>query len=120
MKLLVATLFATALGLSAAAAQQASAPIPPPGAVPPTAPTVAAAPHAKAPIHRRHHAMAQRQSPAAERRETQALNILEATGGGEVSDVHPYGRAYRATVNQNGTAQTVIVDPRSGDIRPAQ
>ena len=56
---------------------------------------------------------------ARERRETKALNWLEATGNRDFSDVHRDGRNYRATVTNDGTQQVVIVDPDNGRITPA-
>lgn len=146
MKLLTAMLLATALGLSNAHAQQAIAPIPPPSGPPtpsataqlppvPALPPVPPVPDAAAPTdpiaapvaayvppirHRRLHVVAQGSSSAGERSETQALNILEAQGDGDFSDLHRTGRDYTATVNQNGAAQTVVVNPRTGEIRNTQ
>ncbi len=56
---------------------------------------------------------------ARERRETKALNWLEATGNLDFSDVKRDGRNYRATVNQNGSQQVVVVNPDTGVITPA-
>ncbi len=55
---------------------------------------------------------------ARERRETKALNWLEATGNRDFSDVQRDGRNYRATVTNDGTQQIVIVNPDTGQITP--
>jgi hypothetical protein len=56
---------------------------------------------------------------ARERRETKALNWLEATGNRDFSDVRRDGRNYRATVTNDGTQQAVIVDPDNGRVSSA-
>ncbi len=101
-----------ALYAGAALAQQgAGAPIPPPDA--------AAGTPAKA-VKVKHHRKLAHGLDARERRETKALNWLEATGNRDFSDVRRDGRNYRATVTNDGTQQVVIVDPDSGRISPAE
>jgi hypothetical protein len=107
---------------SAWAQQGAVAPIPPPDAaasmsqINPTAGPIAGppAPAMKA-GHRREMAHGLN---ARERRETRALNWLEATGNRDFSDVQRDGRNYRATVTNDGTQQIVIVNPDTGQITP--
>ena len=109
-----------ALFAGAAMAQQgAGAPIPPPDAAastPQTDPT--AGPPAKA-MKAGHHRKIAHGLDARERRETKALNWLEATGNRDFSDVRRDGRNYRATVTNDGTQQVVIVDPDNGRVSPA-
>ncbi len=109
-----------ALFAGAASAQQgAAAPIPPPDAAAGTAQTIPPArPPAKT-MKAEHHRKMAHGLNARERRETKALNWLEATGNLDFSDVRRDGRNYRATVTNDGTQQVVIVDPDNGRISPA-
>lgn len=52
----------------------------------------------------------------AERRETRALNNLEAAGYRNFSGVARVGRAYHATVTQGGQQFDVLVDPDHGQV----
>jgi len=54
----------------------------------------------------------------AERRETRALNNLEAAGYRDFSGVERVGRVYRATVNDSGKRYAVIVYPDTGRVAP--
>ena len=108
-----------ALYAGAAMAQQgAVAPIPPPEAAASMPQTNATAGPAKA-MKGEHRRKMARGLNARERRETKALNWLEATGNRDFSDVRRDGRNYRATVTNDGTQQVVIVDPDNGRITPA-
>jgi len=109
-----------ALYAGAALAQQgAAAPIPPPDAAASMPQTDATAgPPAKA-MKAGHRRKMAHGLDARERRETKALNWLEATGNRDFSDVRRDGRNYRATVTRDGMQQVVIVDPDNGRITPA-
>jgi len=48
------------------------------------------------------------------RRETAALNLLEAKGYGDFKDFHADGRNFMATVTQQGRSFTVIINPDLG------
>ena len=74
--------------------------------------------------HRTHHAAKhqalgandKRSLDAKERRETEALNQLQAAGYHEFSNVAPEGRDYRATVTKNGQQMVVLVNPERGTV----
>ena len=53
---------------------------------------------------------------ATERRETEALNHLQAAGYGNFSNVTPDGRDYRATVMKDGRQMVVRVNPERGSV----
>jgi hypothetical protein len=109
-----------ALYAGAALAQQgAVAPIPPPDAAASTAQTDATAGPAAKAMKAEHRRKTAHGLDARERRETKALNWLEATGNRDFGDVRRDGRNYRATVTNDGTRQVVIVDPDNGRISPA-
>ncbi len=108
-----------ALVAGAAQAQPgAAAPIPPPEAAASMPQTNATAGPAKA-MKAEHRRKMARGLNARERRETKALNWLEATGNRDFSDVRRDGRNYRATVTNDGAQRAVIVDPDNGRITPA-
>ena len=94
-----------ALALSAGTAF-AAAPASAPSAATPTQKTQAAKP-----MH-----VALRNSPDAKRM-TKALNILEAKGYGSFNNFKADGANFSASVaQQNGHAQTVVVNPDSGQV----
>ena len=62
------------------------------------------------------HRISKRSLDAKERRETEALNRLQAAGYGDFSNVTPDGRAFRATVTMDGQPMVVRVDPDSGAV----
>jgi hypothetical protein len=115
-----------ALYAGAALAQQgADAPIPPPDAassmsqVNPTAGSPPAAEATVQPPMKMVYVHGRFSRNMRERRETKALNWLEATGNGDFSDVRRDGWNYRATVTRDGTQQIVLVNPDTGQITPA-
>ncbi|HXQ54140.1 MAG TPA: hypothetical protein VN802_23800 [Stellaceae bacterium] len=57
---------------------------------------------------------------AAEHRETEALNRLQAAGYHDFGAVTPAGTDYRTTVTKNGQQASVLVDPEKGVITPAR
>jgi len=105
---------------TAAPPEWPAAPAPPPHQAAPASPQAAspglsqinptAGPTARAAPHRRPG------RDTAERRETRALNNLEAAGYRDFSGVVRIGRAYRATVTQGGRQFDVLVDPEHGQI----
>jgi hypothetical protein len=74
-------------------------------ATPPMAP-------AAAPTHHRHWS----DNTALARRETRALNLLEAKGYGDFTDFHAQGKDFSAQVDKNGRRVTVITNPDSGQV----
>jgi hypothetical protein len=69
-----------------------------------------------APAHRAH-AM-HRASPASPeaRRETHALNLIEAKGYGEFTNFHADGKNFTASVMSAGKRYTVTVNPDTGQV----
>jgi hypothetical protein len=51
---------------------------------------------------------------AAEHRETEAMNRLEAAGYHDFGPLKPAGSAYRVTVAKDGRQVSVLVDPDKG------
>jgi len=102
MKRIALTLAALALSAGAAFA---AAP-----ATPATAPS-----HKATVMHKTHLATAMRNDADAKRM-TKALNILEAKGYGSFNNFKADGANYAATIMQNGHAETVVVNPDSGQV----
>jgi len=66
---------------------------------------------AAAPAHRYH----SDKTPLA-RRETRALNLIEAKGYGDFTNFRADGKNFAAQVDKNGKRFTVIADPDSGQV----
>lgn len=67
---------------------------------------------AAASTHHRHWS----DNTAQARRETRALNLLEAKGYGDFTDFRADGRNFSAEVDKNGQRVTVITNPDSGQV----
>jgi hypothetical protein len=57
---------------------------------------------------------------ATERRETAALNRLEAAGYHNPGDIKPDGTMFRTTATKDGRQTTVLVDPDQEGVKPAR
>ncbi len=50
------------------------------------------------------------------RRETKALNLIEANGYGDYTDFHAVGKNFAAQVDRHGQRLTVIANPDTGQV----
>ena len=50
------------------------------------------------------------------RRETRALNLIEAKGYGDFTDFHAAGKNFTAQVDSHGKRVTVLADPDTGRV----